>query len=251
MLAHHFGSALDLFISIGETESAARLADPAIRYLVLAGDRAMNLDVALAKQRYAKALDLVGSEGTERYRVLAKWAGAVAMEEGGDLEAAGAYREAVDGLRGSGDVDAAAVAMCRLSRCLSALGDPTAPDLPGQALQLIADSEPSSEQAFIYTVCAQVLYIYGASPPEAVIEAATRALEVADVLGLPVPAEAMLWRGMARVDLGDLAGLKECDRAVVSARDQGLGQERARIEPGPLDSPSMEPCHPSSRAPFP
>ncbi|HEX5642760.1 MAG TPA: hypothetical protein VFZ86_10560, partial [Thermoleophilia bacterium] len=229
MLAHHYCSALDLLGSIGETESADRLVEPAIRYLVLAGDRAMNLDVAVAEQRYAKALELAGSTGPERFRVLAKWAGALAMEDR-DLEAVRAYRDAVEGLIGSGDVGAAALALCRLSRCLSSLGDPTAPDLPAQAVRLIEDMEPSSEQVFIYAVYAQVLFIYGASHPETVIEAATRALEVAGALGLPAPAEALFWRGYARLDLGDLAGLEECERAVRLASDQGLGQERARIE---------------------
>jgi class 3 adenylate cyclase/tetratricopeptide (TPR) repeat protein len=56
VLAHHYTSALALARATGATEDAISLQERAARFLVLAGDRAMGLDVARADTYYQRAL---------------------------------------------------------------------------------------------------------------------------------------------------------------------------------------------------
>ena len=56
VLAHHYTSALALARATGATEDAISLQELAARFLVLAGDRAMGLDVARADAYYQRAL---------------------------------------------------------------------------------------------------------------------------------------------------------------------------------------------------
>ncbi|HWJ53880.1 MAG TPA: AAA family ATPase, partial [Propionibacteriaceae bacterium] len=57
VLAHHYTSALALARATGATEDAISLQELAARFLVLAGDRAMGLDVARADTYYRRALE--------------------------------------------------------------------------------------------------------------------------------------------------------------------------------------------------
>ena len=57
VLAHHYTTALALARATGATEEAIGLQERAARFLVLAGDRAMGLDVARADTYYQRALE--------------------------------------------------------------------------------------------------------------------------------------------------------------------------------------------------
>src|SRR5439155_9513350 len=57
VLAHHYTRALRLAEACGESELAAELQAPALRFLVAAGDRALGLDVAGAETSFRRALD--------------------------------------------------------------------------------------------------------------------------------------------------------------------------------------------------
>ena len=61
------------------------------------------------------------------------------------------------------------------------------------------------------------------------VAAAERALALAAELGLPEPAFALHWRGLARCHLGEADGLEDVRRALHLALEQGLGRETAVI----------------------
>ena len=57
VLAHHYVQALELARAAGQTQETQELEARAIRYLALAGERALSLDVDRAEQHLARALD--------------------------------------------------------------------------------------------------------------------------------------------------------------------------------------------------
>ena len=58
VVAHHYATALELARVAGQAEQAAALEGPALRFLRLAGEKAMNLDVATAVATFERALAL-------------------------------------------------------------------------------------------------------------------------------------------------------------------------------------------------
>ncbi len=58
MLAYHYTAALDLARRTGNTDQAAELEAPALRFLTLAGERALGLDTAAALASFERALML-------------------------------------------------------------------------------------------------------------------------------------------------------------------------------------------------
>ena len=58
VLAYHYATALELARAAGETEQAAELEAPALRFLALAGERALGLDTAAALASFERALAL-------------------------------------------------------------------------------------------------------------------------------------------------------------------------------------------------
>ena len=70
VLAHHYMHALELARTAGAHAEAVELEARALRFLVLAGDRSLSLDVAQAGSYYARALDLAPSDHPERQVIL-------------------------------------------------------------------------------------------------------------------------------------------------------------------------------------
>ena len=58
VLAYHYATALDLARAAGRAEQAAELEAPALRFLTLAGERALGLDTAAALVSFERALAL-------------------------------------------------------------------------------------------------------------------------------------------------------------------------------------------------
>ena len=228
ILAHHFVTAIDLSRATGDEDLALSLVAPTIRCLTRAGERALRLDAAAAERHFGRALELAGAGTSERWRLLPRWAKTLFLRNR-YREAVTAYEEAIPGLRDCGEIRTAAVAMCWLRLALAVLGEPSR-DLARAAMALLADDVPSPEQAEVFASYAAFLRLTQAGDPQSAIEAATRAIEICERLTLPVPAEALSWRGISCLDLGDLGGLEDCKSALAAARSQGLGVERAGIE---------------------
>ena len=227
ILAYHYGTALELARATGDDEFAAALVAPTLRSLTLAGERALRLDPSAAERHLAQALELAGPDGAERPRLLTRLAEALFLRNH-LREAVEVLEEAIARHRAAGDRRAAAVAMCRLAHTLPRMGESDR-GLTREAVALLEDDDPSPEQAEVLGMHALSVAIENTDPRQ-VLDAATRAVEICDLLGLPEPALAMHCRADARLTLGDREGMGDYDRAVAAARAQGLGRERAVIE---------------------
>ena len=80
VLAYHYLSALELVGAAGQAEEAEELEANAIRYLALAGERALPLDVERAEASLAKALALAPAGHPERASLLERWAQAAQQQ---------------------------------------------------------------------------------------------------------------------------------------------------------------------------
>ena len=223
VLAHHSLTALDLARAVGDVGLAQSLIDPAIRFLSLAGDRAINLDVVAAERHYARALELLGETSSKRPRLLVSWAEAL-RQSSRYREAADALEQAVAGLKAAGDSRAAAAAMMNLAMVRATLGDPGADELRLEAVALLEGDGPSPEMAAVLCGWGSGLLVVEAQH-EAAIEVLGRAIAISEQLGLPQAAKALGMQAMARCGLGDPGGLDDYQRAFAAAEAQGLGPE--------------------------
>ncbi len=225
VLAHHYQSALELNRAAGIEEHQEQLQAQAVRYLALAGERALSLDVDQAERQLAVALELIPPGHPTRASLVERWAQA-AQQQGRLQDARQAFEEAADLYRQQGELVAAGRALTRLGLVVHRLGDPRAEELLAEALELLEAQPAGPELVSVHAYMAGRLYFAG-KYGEAVAEA-DRGLALASELGLPEPGFVLHWRGIPRCQLG------EADRArgrapVASARARagaGTGDRR-------------------------
>ena len=123
MLAHHYLSALELVGAAGQAEQAEELEANAIRYLALAGERALPLDVERAEASLARALALAPAGHPERASLLERWAQA-AQQQGRLQEARAALEEALALYRRAGRERRRRAGADRASCCARETGRP-------------------------------------------------------------------------------------------------------------------------------
>ena len=123
VLAYHYLSALELTRAAGQAEQAEELEANAIRYLALAGERALPLDVGRAEASLAKALALAPAGHPERASLLERWAQA-AQQQNRLQEARAALEEALALYREQDASVAAGRALTALSSCAGAAWRP-------------------------------------------------------------------------------------------------------------------------------
>jgi hypothetical protein len=68
VLAHHYSTALDLARAVGDDRQSSELEAPALRFLLLAGERALDLDVSAAVGLLERALALTPPGHPDRSR---------------------------------------------------------------------------------------------------------------------------------------------------------------------------------------
>jgi len=228
VLAHHFATAFDLARAAGDSDLAAQLEGPSLRFLTLAGEHAFNLDVHVAERFWERALELSAAEGAERAHLDLRL-GEAALWGGRSAEAARHLELAVVALRATGDVRLAAIALARLARARDNLqADPREVEgLYREAVRLLDDDGPSGARVTVLTEWGRELSNSGES--DAALEAFEGVLEVARELGVPEPPLALSLRGSIRGSQGDPGFLEDYRRALEIAETQGLGIERARI----------------------
>ncbi len=160
VLAYHYATALELAQAAGQTEQASELEAPALKFLTLAGERALGLDTAAALSNLERALALTPPGHPERPEALARF-GEAALQAGRYAEAAEALEEAIASFRDRGEIPAAARAMGTLANVLVRLGDPRQWTLPAEALALLEPLGPSPELVGALTEVAAVDALQG------------------------------------------------------------------------------------------
>jgi class 3 adenylate cyclase len=226
VLAYHYQAALDLARASGHAMDTAELETKTVRYLALAGERALALDVASAEQSLARALELAPAGHSERAFLLERWAQA-AQQQYRLREAKEALEEALALYRRQDERVAAGRVLTPLSRVLQRLGDPRQEEALAEALALLEAQPPGPELVAANAQLAVVRFVGGAHAEG--IAAAERALALAAGLGLPESARALGIRGAARCFLGEREGLADMHHALALAVEQGEGQTAAIV----------------------
>jgi len=226
VLAYHCTQALELARAAGEEPDLAELESAARRYLGLAGERALPIDVDSAEACFARALELTPADHPERAALLEHWAEA-ALQQGRIAEARAALEEALALHRLAGAKVAEGRTLTALSSVLRRTGDPRSRELIAAAVTVLEAQTPGPERVKAYAQLARGNTL-DAAFAEA-IAAAERALELAASLRLPEPARALGYRGLARACLGDAQGVADMRRALALAVEQGLGHDAALL----------------------
>ena len=239
ILAAHYCTALDLAQAARDPHTA-ELQTKALRYLMLAGDRAIGIDVEAAERHYARALELTTKGHKERLEILVRHADAL-RQRGRFPEAARAFDEAIEGFRARGDVREMAGTICRQSGVLTVLGDPRYRTVSAEAVAMLEPFGPTRELVHALTEHAFTCLMSGDHPQA--IDLGDRAVALASELGLPEPARAVGYGGAARAMLGESRGVQDMRRALEGAAAQGMGQEVANLYNnlgetlGPMEGP--------------
>ena len=222
VLAHHYQAALELSRAAGIGEQQ-ELQAQAVRYLALAGERALSLDVDQAERQLGVALELAPADDLVRASLLERWAQAV-QQQGRLQEARQALEQALDLHRDRGEPVAAGRVMIRLGLVLFRLGESRrAEELIDAARELLEAQPPGPELVSAYTYTAGNRALTGRYAEA--VPAADRARILAAELGLSEPAFALHFGGVARCRLGEPNGLEDIRRALRLALEQGLGRE--------------------------
>jgi class 3 adenylate cyclase/tetratricopeptide (TPR) repeat protein len=200
VLAHHYATALELAQASEDTEEAAELEAPALRFLTLAGRRALGLDSDSALASFERALALTPPGNPARPDVLAGL-GEAALEAARLPEAVAALEEAIDTYRSADDPRAAARAAVLLSEVHVLTRKPGRLEMLTETLATLDPLSPGPEHVAVLTEISGARSLLGQE--EAGLEDANRALALAAELGLGHPARTLGYRGSNRSHLGD------------------------------------------------
>ncbi len=222
LLVHHYTQALDLARAAGDETGGRELTEPACRFLILAGDRAFELDMVKADVYYTRALELFSPGRPGRATALVKL-GRTAQQLGRNEVAERHLQQALAAAKRLGDVRTQAKAMGNLEALAWHRGDTTGTKaLNLESIALLERRAPGPELAHAYASAAQDA-LFGGRAAEA-LEWSDKALAVAAQIDDQTEVvAALVGRGSARCDLGDLAGIDDVRRAVREGRKLDLG----------------------------
>lgn len=225
-LAHHLTAALAAMDASASPDVAAALKQKTARFLCLAGDRAIRLDVAAAERFYERALGLLEVGHPDRPGALVRLADA-AQEANRLREAVGWYEEALAALEATGDQVAIAGAMDGLARAYWRLGETKRhAEVVDEAIARLATGPVGPELVRLWGQKARGLVLDG-RPAEA-LPWIDRAAAAADAAGVPEVRMLMLMYGdIARNELGQAVTLEGLREAVRLGHELGLGFETA------------------------
>ena len=228
ILAHHHVTALELAMAVGDEPLAAEQRPTALRFLLLAGKRALGLDLAVAMRLLEQALALAPVGHPDRPRVLEPYGDGL-DHDGRYRDAVAAYEEAIDLFRAADQIRAAAAVISKLAGTYGYAGDPRYPTLTREAVTLLEPLGPTPELATALRRLAT--YDVVSSRFEEALIGLDRALVVGESCQFPSEREALLfratvagWRGIVRASMGDLAGAEEVEQAIATMTASGEGQ---------------------------
>jgi class 3 adenylate cyclase/tetratricopeptide (TPR) repeat protein len=227
VLAHHYVQATELDRAAGDAANAEASEAEARRFLVLAGDRALALDMSQAEASYAQALALTPAGHPERASILERWAGAAYLAGARLQDVVAALEEAIATFRERGEVPHAVRALIALANALKRKGGGRAGEQLAEALELAESRPHGPELVATYEEIAGTKYMDGFN--REVVVWAARSLALAAELGLEEPARALGFRGGARVSLGDAGGLSDMRRALELSIEGGRGRDAAGL----------------------
>jgi DNA-binding SARP family transcriptional activator len=227
ILTHHYGQALELLQTLGPLKDRKALEERYRRFLVLAGDRALQLDVDRAEAYFGRALELVPPDHPDRATVLTKTA-EVAWLAGSFSQAEERYEEAIAELRAQRRTAELGGAMVNLSIVHAFRGETDrARWLLDDAVTLLEREAPGPELARAYAQMARRHTL-----AERWDEARTwseQALALAGQLDMgEISSLALQYRGQAGAGLGDLRSLEDQREALRAGLDLGFGLETVR-----------------------
>jgi class 3 adenylate cyclase/tetratricopeptide (TPR) repeat protein len=231
VVAHHYGQALTYARAAREPQARIdQLIEPTRRFLILAGDRTINLDLDRARAYYRQAVELGQPRDPERPHLLVR-TGRVAFQSGDYPEAVAVYEEAIADMRASGDLPGLGATLSRLATVYWNQGDTRrAKAVLTEAIELLEREPPGPELVSAYVSMAGDRVIAGHAGDA--LEWADKALALADELGgLPrVRPRILDARGMARCDLGDfLGGMDDLRSGLALGLELGSGYDTAVI----------------------
>ena len=225
LIAHHYAAALELASPVGERASV--LAEKARRFLIMAGDRAMALDIAAAERFYRRSLDLLAYDDRARPRVLSAIARAAA-DAGRPDDSIRLYEEAIVGFRSQRDPLGLGHALAQLSNVLwRRSGTSTSVrSLLAEAIEVLERETPGPElvEAYVLFAARHTFVARGAAS----LILAGKLMKLAQQLGLRHQvSRALQFRGMARCYLNDLGGLDDLREGLRLGLEIGAGFETA------------------------
>src|SRR5215213_7999714 len=231
VVAHHYGQALAYARAAREPRARIdQLVEPTRRFLILAGDRTINLDLDRARAYYRQAVELGQPRDPERPHLLVR-TGRVAFQSGDYPEAVAVYEEAIADMRRSGELQALGAALGRLATVFWNQGDTRRSKAAlTEAIELLEREPPGPELVSAYVSMAGERVVAGHD--REALEWADKALVLADELGgLPrIRARILDARGMARCDLGDfLGGMGDLRAGLALGLELGSGYDTAVI----------------------
>ena len=222
LLAHHYSTALDLARAAGEENRAHALEPCALRYLRMAGQRAVGLDTVAAISFLERALELAPQGADERPEILAAFGDAL-DQAGRHEEAAAAFEEAIAGFEAHGDDRRAARLMLRLQLVYVMLRDARLLELTPRALEILTSVEPSED--LVLGLTQQAIEVAETGDYQAGLDILDRALDVAEHIGMPPPARTLRRRAHLRLLMGDLGCTEDFERAIAAAKTAGDARE--------------------------
>ena len=228
VVAHHYGQALAYARAAREPqEQIDKLVEPTRRFLVLAGDRTINLDLDRARAYYRQAVELGQPRDPERPHLLVR-TGRVAFQSGDYPEAVAVYEEAIADLRRQGDTQVLGATLGRLATVYWNQGDTRrANAVLTEAIELLEREPPGAELVSAYVRMAGDRVVSGHASEA--LDWADKAVALADELGgLPrIRPRALDARGMARCDLGDFGGMDDLRAGLALGLELGSGYDTA------------------------
>ncbi|HSM38817.1 MAG TPA: AAA family ATPase, partial [Candidatus Limnocylindrales bacterium] len=221
VLAYHTGEAIELAKATGDTGLAAQLAPAARRYALLAAERALGLDTTKAVTLFERAVDLTPTDDSEYPRVMLRFADALG-QVGRYPDSADAAERALAGFEAVSNVEGAAEALTIIGLSRSRIGDQaSAVKLAERAVALLETVPPGP--VLVATLAQLAAARVVDASLRTAIDAADRALSLAEELGLPVPARALGYHGAAMAMLGEREGFAELERAIELLVESGAG----------------------------
>ncbi len=217
VLAYHSFEALELTRASGGEVSG--LEREALRFLVLAGDRAGGLDATQAGVMYERALALAHDGDPVRAEILRHLAG-VELSRGRFGRSRELLEEALPALHAAGDPAGAADAKVFLA-LVHGLSAPSESDwgLLDEAIAELEHLPPGNELVQAYAMRAN--WVSSAGLYLEAVGWADKSLSLANELGLPESGFARFQRGAARCWSGDTGGLEDIDRGIDLSLEQG------------------------------